>query len=187
MGTVQAAEAPEERVVFGQSVEALWKSCGSDPGKEVLQAFVDSGIDPTRRLAVAYPVAQYTALMARLAAVRFPDASPGERFLLLGRAFIEGYQQTMMGRALLRLMAVLGPRRVLSQATRNFRSACNYSRAEVKELGPCHFEMMVYPVANPGWHVGIVTAGLQVAGAKNVRMDLTSHMGEEATFDIRWE
>jgi uncharacterized protein (TIGR02265 family) len=47
--------------------------------------------------------------------------------------------------------------------------------------------VVVSPVNHPGWHVGIVTSGLQVAGAKNVRMDMASHQGDEATFDITWE
>ena len=177
----------EERVVFGQSVEALWKSCGPDPGPELLRVFIDSGFDVRKRLSVAYPAEQYADLMARLAEARFPHANPDERFLLLGRAFMEGYQQTVMGRALLKLLAVLGPRRVLKQTTRNFRSANNYSRAEVEEVSPRHFRMVVSPVNHPGWHVGIVTAGLQIAGAANVRMDLASRQGDEATFDIRWD
>jgi len=177
----------EDRVVFAQSVEALWKSCGPDPTPEVVRAFLDSGFDVRRKLKVAYPAEQYSTLMAALAQARFPEAGPDERFLLLGRAFMEGYQQTMMGRALMKLLAVLGPRRVLMQTTRSFRSGNNYARAEVKELEPRHFQMVVSPVNHPGWHVGIVTAGLQHAGAKNVRMDLASRQGDEATFDIRWE
>lgn len=173
--------------MFGQSVEALWKSCGPSPGPAIVKAFTDSGIDITKKLAVAYSAEQYAALMARLAEARFPEAGPDERFLLLGRAFIEGYQQTMIGRALLRLLSVIGPRRVLLQTTRSFRSANNYSRADVKELEPRHFQMVVSPVNHPGWHVGIVTAGLQVAGAKNVKMELASRQGDEATFDITWE
>lgn len=177
----------EERVVFGQSVEALWRSCGPDPDPQVVQAFLDSGIDVRKRLQVAYPAEQYSTLMARLAEARFPQASPDERFLLLGRAFMEGYQQTLMGRALLKLLSVLGPRRVLMQTTRSFRSGNNYARAQVEEVAQRHFRMMVSPVNHPGWHVGIVTSGLQHAGAKNVRMELASQNGDEATFEITWE
>lgn len=177
----------EERVVFGQSVEALWKSCGLSPAPEIVQVFVDSGFDVHKKLAVAYPADQYSALIAKLAEARFPNAGPDERFLLLGRAFMEGYQQTLMGRALLKLLSVLGPRRVLMQTTRSFRSGNNYARATVEEVAPRHFRMVVAPVNHPGWHVGIVTTGLQHAGAKNVRMDLASHQGDEATFDIRWD
>src|SRR5689334_21724257 len=80
----------EERVVFAQSVEALWKACGPSPAPEVVQAFLDNGFDVRKRLVVAYPADQYSKLMARLAEVRFPNAGPDERFLLLGRAFMEG-------------------------------------------------------------------------------------------------
>jgi uncharacterized protein (TIGR02265 family) len=177
----------DQRVVFGQSVEALWKSCGPNPPQEVVRAFTDSGIDVRKRFVVAYPAEQYATLMAKLAEARFPQAGPDERYLLLGRAFMEGYQQTMMGRALLKLLAVLGPRRVLHQTTRSFRSANNYSRAEVTELGPRHFRMVVHPVHHPGWHVGLVTAGLEIAGGKNVRMQLASLERDEASFDITWE
>lgn len=177
----------EERVVFGQSVEALWRSCGPDPDPKVVQAFLDSGIDVRKRLSVAYPADQYSTLLAKLGEARFPQASPEERFLLLGRAFMEGYQHTLMGRALMKLLSVLGPRRVLMQTTRSFRSGNNYARAQVEEVGPRHFRMVVSPVNHPGWHVGIVTSGLQHAGAKDVRMDLAKQQGDEATFDIRWE
>lgn len=168
-------------------MEALWKSCGPDPSPEVVQAFLDSGFDVRKRLHVAYPADQYSTLLAKLGEARFPQASPEERFLLLGRAFMEGYQQTLMGRALLKLVSVLGPRRVLMQTTRSFRSGNNYARAQVEEIGPRHFRMVVAPVHHPGWHVGIVTAGLEHSGAKSVRMDLAKKEGDEATFDIRWE
>src|SRR3954468_20997363 len=132
----------EERVVFGQSVEALWKSCGPSPGREVIQAFLESGFDVRKKLSVAYPADQYAALMARLAEARLPQAAPDERFLLLGRAFMQGYQQTLMGRALMKLLSVLGPRRVLMQTTRSFRSGNNYARATVEEVAPRHFRMV---------------------------------------------
>jgi uncharacterized protein (TIGR02265 family) len=100
---------------------------------------------------------------------------------------MEGFQDTLMGRAMIKLVTVLGPKRMLLTATRNFRTANNYSEAKATELGPNHFELAISPVKHPGWFHGIMVTGLLVTGAKNPRMELKSHVGEEATFDVRWE
>jgi uncharacterized protein (TIGR02265 family) len=181
------ARTPTERVVFAQALEALVKSCGAHPDPKWLQAFADAGIDLKRKLPIAVPYEQYIELLQRLATARFPDAPDQEKFTLIGRAFMEGYRETMMGRALMALIAVLGPKRMLLQATRSFRSANNYSEVRSTELAPKHFSLVITPARHPGWYIGLLTSGLAIAGAKNVRMELKSHVNEEAVFEIRWD
>ncbi|MDQ3262586.1 MAG: DUF2378 family protein [Myxococcota bacterium] len=177
--------APANRVVFGQSFETLFRACGDPPRPEVLAAFRESGVD-LDRLQVAYPLAAHLSVLGKVRQLLYPSLSDDEAFFLLGRAFIERYETTLMGRALLRLLPVLGTRRVIGRLTQSFRSATNYVEAEAEERGRGHFEIRIRPVRNPGFYRGILSAGLEVAGAKNLEIKLLGVEGEQISLDVRW-
>lgn len=177
--------APANRVVFGQSFETLLRACGDPPRPEVLAAFREAGVD-LDRVQVAYPLAAHLAVLGKVRQLLYPSLSDDEAFFRLGRAFIERYETTLMGRALLRMLPVLGTRRVIGRLTQSFRSATNYVEADAEERGRGHFEIRIRPVRNPGFYRGILTAGLEVAGAKNLEIKLLRVEGEEISLDVRW-
>lgn len=178
--------SPSERVVFSNSFEGLLRAMGPNPSPEVLAAFRDHGVDIGRPLATAYPLSAYVGTLERLTRLRFGDAPAGEAYFAMGQAFLEGYGTTLMGKALLGMLRVLGPKRVLMTSTRNFRTANNYTETRVTELGDRHFQLWMYPVKYEGFYRGILTAGLRIAGAADVAVTVTSQQGEEVTYDIRW-
>ena len=100
---------------------------------------------------------------------------------------MEGFRETMLGRAVLSLLRVLGPRRALGRATQNFRSSNNYTETRLTELGPRHFELWLNEVGSlPTFSAGLIHGGLKVSGARDIRIDLAGYDGHACTYHIQW-
>lgn len=177
--------APSERVVFSNSFEALIRTFGGAVPPAAIEAFLKNGIDLSRPLQAAYPWDKFVAMVDWCSAHHFPNAAE-DRFRLLGRRWFDGYGGTLMGKAVLSGLRLFGPRRVLERATRNFRSASNYVETELEPLEPGHHRFTIRPVRFPGLYQGILEAGLELAGARELAFQQLSFDGSEVRFEIRW-
>jgi uncharacterized protein (TIGR02265 family) len=93
----------------------------------------------------------------------------------------------MLGRAVLSMLRVLGPRRALMRATQNFRAGNNFTESKLNELGPGQFELWMNEVGPyPAFTAGIIHAGLRVAGAKDIAVEMTGYDGHACTYRINW-
>jgi uncharacterized protein (TIGR02265 family) len=100
---------------------------------------------------------------------------------------MEGFRETMLGRAVLSLLRVLGPRRALGRASQSFRSSNNYTETRLTEKGPRHFELWLNEVGSlPTFSAGLIHGGLKVSGARDIRVDLSGYDGHACTYLIQW-
>lgn len=176
-----------ERLIFSQTFEGLRQALGDRLTPEHHLALQALGVDFTRPFRPAYPKDAFVAVIERLAQDLFPDRGLEAGVCAVGRAFIDGYERTMVGRALLAMLRVLGPRRSLERLSRNFRTANNFSETRLVALGERDFELWCNEVASPGWYFGIITRGLEVAGARDVKVVIVERRdASAATFRIRW-
>ena len=104
----------------------------------------------------------------------------------MGQAFIRGFERTLIGRAQLSLLQLIGPRRTLDRLTRSFRNANNYTTANLRELAPKHFEIEFGFVQIPGFYRGVLDAGLRAVGANDLSVELAKREALAATFTVRW-
>lgn len=177
------AEAP---VVFGNSVEALVRVLGPALDGPVKARFLAIGVDLFNPNP-AYPYEQWLATLSLAMEVLWPTLPRDEATFRMGRAIFESYGQTVMGKALLQLVKVLGPRRALERMSRNLRTTNNYSDTKLTELGPNHFHLWVNRVAFPHYFRGLLEAGLEFGGAKEVKVSLQSVSADQGVvFDLAW-
>lgn len=176
----------EPRVVFGPSVEALLRAFGPPWKPGALEALRKLGLDPEKPVQAAYPLETYMQLMETLSRIEFPELDGEARYLQLGHAFIRGFERTFIGRAQLGLLRLIGPRRTLARLTRSFRTANNYSEANLRELAPNRFEVSFAFVQHVGFYQGVLEAGLREVGAKDLVVSLASRVGLSATYQMRW-
>ncbi|MCE9669508.1 DUF2378 family protein [Myxococcus stipitatus] len=178
----------DELLVFEQTIEALFLRAlhgRLTPGcKERLRK---EGLDVDQKLRPAYAFASWMAYLRIASEELFPQDSLGQGTFKLGEAYIEGFRETMLGRAVLSLLRVLGPRRTLMRATQNFRAGNNYTESKLTELGPTQFELWMNEVGDyPAFTAGIIHAGLRVAGAQNVTIETSGYDGHGCTYRINW-
>ena len=83
-------------------------------------------------------------------------------------------------------MRVVGPRRTLERMAQNFRTANNYTQAELAHLAPGHSQLRLSRVHYHDFYRGLLEAGLEASGAQSAQVALAGREGDWAVFDVRW-
>jgi uncharacterized protein (TIGR02265 family) len=179
--------AVNQRLVFDNTMQSNLRVLGQPLAPEHLSGLAALGVDPSRPLP-AYPVETYTAVIDFITGQRWPGLTQDEAGFELGRAFMRSYQETLMGKAVFSVTKVLGPHRTLERMNRNFRSANNYTETRLRKVGPSTYELWFNYAIRTGYFRGLLTEGLERAGAQALSVTLaSSNTSGEATFRISWK
>ncbi len=139
-----------------------------------------------RAMLPAYPTRIFRAVLEVTREELFAELPPAEGFDAVGRAFFQRYERSLMGRAVLLAIKVLGARRMLDRMSRNFRTANNYTETRVTELGPGDCEVWFNRVIEPHYYRGLLTEALSRTGEASPEVTLQSHGPEGTVFRLRW-
>ncbi len=172
-------------VMYAHSVQGLLRSLGplSSTAKQRLKAL---GVDPDERLEAAYSREKWLELINLACELTFPGVDKEEASYQLGRRFMGAYAETLVGKAMLTMLRVIGPKRSLERMSRNFRTGNNFSQTRVSEPSPGVYELWCSHVSLAGWYRGIIEAGLERAGANQVRATLLRREDDGAVFRVQW-
>jgi uncharacterized protein (TIGR02265 family) len=122
----------------------------------------------------------------RVAASLF-EGTEDERFRQLGRSVLLRYEETVMGKAAVAVMRIMGPKRILHRVNSTLRSGNNYIVATLQPLDERNWEGSVNECnGNPHYIAGVMEQGLIISGAKEVDVSVRDFDGHAATFSIRW-
>lgn len=175
-----------DKFIFSQTFEGLFRAVADALDAPTVAALRTAGIDPENELRPAYPLPVFLETVRVLGHRLFPGEPPDAQSRRLGRQFMDGYALTMVGRAMVGVMRVIGPRRTLERLSRQFRTGNNFSETRVAEQATGHHELWCNQVSLPGWYEGIIARGLEFAGARDVVVQLIRQDEHGATFEIRW-
>jgi uncharacterized protein (TIGR02265 family) len=187
-------------VVFDSVVEGLARALGNPLPPNLRAQFEKAGIDPVRPVP-AYPLEQFEALITGLARELYPRQTPAEGLHALGRHFLKGFVQTMVGKAVFALAQVIGPKRTLLRMGRNFKSAADAMDITTVSTGAAEVELqvVVQPQFLAGranrdqpmveYRAGILEATLEALGITRyvVRIEENDRALQRARFRITWE
>ncbi|KFA92749.1 DUF2378 family protein [Archangium violaceum] len=178
----------DELLVFEQTVEAVFaRGLHGRIPPSCKARLRQAGLDLELKLRTAYPLDAWMTFLRITAQELYPDEPLEQGAFKLGEAFIDGFHETLPGRAVLSLLRVLGPRRALMRTTKNFRAGNNYTESRLEELGPRQFELWMNEVGSlPTFTAGILHAGLRTAGAADIRIDLSGYDHHACTYCISW-
>ncbi|MHB8873222.1 MAG: DUF2378 family protein [Myxococcaceae bacterium] len=144
-------------------------------------------MDLNHKLLPAYPAETWFKALDIAAQEIFPGDRKPQALRRLGEQFIDGFRETLLGRAVLALLKVIGPRQALIRATRNFRSGNNYTESRLTELGPASYELWMNEVGpHPTFTAGILAGGLRAAGASQAQVEVLSHDGHACSYKVSW-
>lgn len=175
-----------EKLIFLQTFEGLVRAYGTRFTPELLTNFKLYGFDP-ERLLPAYPQKSFIEVVRLLGRALHPGLSEDDAIREVGRGFINGYEDTLVGRAMLAMIRIIGPRRTLERLTRQFRTGNNFSDTRLTQVSASEYQLWCNEVRLPGWYQGIVSRGLEVAGAKDVTVEFVNRDDSGGgTFLIRW-
>ena len=179
---------PAERLVYASVVEGLLRhGLHGRLTPHLKERLRQIGVDVDRPLLPAYPVPLWFYCLRAIIEELYPGRDAEAAFRDLGARMTAGYGRTLVGRALYMLARLQGPRRMVLRLPHMLGSGDNYTRAEVVERGPCHFEMrMNSALEAPGYAEGIIEALLQLAGAQAPQVRVVEKGGGSTRYDIRW-
>lgn len=175
-----------EKLIFAQTFEGLLRSFHAQLSPRLASGLRQRGLDPMAALLPAYPQSVFIEVVTFVAGELHPGLPPEEAIAAVGRGFMDGYGETMVGRAMLAMMRLIGPRRTLERVTRQFRTGNNFSETRLTEVGPTEYQLWVNEVRLPGWYIGILSRGLELAGAQGVRVELLALEAGGGRFCVKW-
>jgi uncharacterized protein (TIGR02265 family) len=178
----------EEKLWFSHTIEGLFvRGLGSRMTPEHLATLKAGGID-LAKLKPAYPVEDVFAVCRTLLPRLWPELSTFDAEVQLGICFMQGYTQTLMGGAMVKLMRLIGPRRSLERMQANFRGGGNYIETRFTSLGPTLVELWFNDTSGmPGFYLGVVEEGGRMVNAKNLKVTAVPDVPPASVLRVSWD
>jgi uncharacterized protein (TIGR02265 family) len=175
--------------VFGHLFEALFQNALAGRLSPIaLEQLRRLGVDVSKRLEPVYPLPLWMAALTVAARDVYPSLELDQAYEQLGEACMEGFSATLVGRAVVAALRLIGPERAMLQAQSTFRSTNNYAQLSHRKVGPGHFRIWINEVGHcPTFTVGMLRAGLGAAGAPSAHVEVAAYDGHGCTYDVRWE
>lgn len=178
----------EPRLVFRHTIEGLFLAqLKGRVTSRLKQRLADEAKMNLDRLLPAYALEDWYLAVKVTTEELYPAMPPDEAYVELGRQLIFGYFSTAIGKALAGMVRVLGPERTLRRLERSMRGANNYTRTTLTEVNPAHFVVTVNE-AGPTRHLmrGILEGGVATAGARDLKVEISSVEGDTTTYAVTW-
>jgi uncharacterized protein (TIGR02265 family) len=180
----------DNKLVFESSIEGVFiKGHGSKLTPSLKAKFRELGVDLDKPLKPTYPLAavnECTRLLRKFVYAHEPDDL--KAYKAIGSATLDGYFDTMLGRALSSVMRVIGFRKVIDRLPQNFSSGNNYQQAKLKWLGPCEVELeLIETSPHPGLNVGVMERAFgHYFKAPGFQVEIAREHPPGATYRLRW-
>lgn len=180
--------AADEQLVFPQTVEGLFvRGLAGTMTRELKGRLREAGLDLERPLAAGYPAGDFARWVQLASEALYPGLPEEQALRRMGGHFFAGYMDTLMGKALVPLMRVLGPRRALERLERTFRSGSNYVVVRAETTGPAEVLLHFNEVHRiPGYYAGIIEQGAALTGAQDTTVEVLSAPAPGCALRVRW-
>jgi uncharacterized protein (TIGR02265 family) len=178
----------EDRAVFSQVVEALLThGLKGQLSPRLRERLRQAGLDVDRPLLPVYPATLWMRCLALIVEETYPGLPPEQGFRRLAEAHVEGYGRTLIGRAVYRIMKLLGPRRMVQRLPQTLADTDNYTEATLEAQGPTAYVLRMNSVMEwPGYAEALLESLLRVAGAESPRVVKTRVEAESTTYLLTW-
>ncbi|HEX8701438.1 MAG TPA: DUF2378 family protein [Myxococcaceae bacterium] len=177
-----------DKLVFDHTVEGLFlRGLNGQVTPRLKEKLRQAGLDLDRPLLPAYPFEVWKRCIGLAAQELFPEASEPEAWRRLGERLVEGYRETVMGSAMFTLLKVLGPRRTLERAQKNFRSGNNYTEVRFTDVSPTVVDVWMNDTDLVSHFTrGAMQAGMRTSGAPELQVNILHSDGQGTTYRVSW-
>lgn len=180
--------APPGRIIFGNTFAGLYRHVEGRVTPAALDRLRELGVDFRRPVLPAYPAELFVATVRVLAAELYPGQAEAEALHLLGRAVLEGYLTTPIGRAVRSVARLVGTRRTLGQMSKNFRSSDTFTQTRLESLGERDVSLWLNDALGmPTYYQGFFEVVVEGSGGVRPRVELASEEAPALTLRIRWD
>lgn len=142
------------------------------------------GVDPAQVRDM--PFSTWTKLLSTCAELGAPGLPPEDALLQLGRRWVDGYLETLMGKTMLMVARMLGPKKMLMKMADNWRTVNDFYVATCTARGDKQVEIQlnVGGVVRP-FNSGVILQMFEVIGIAGCKVDATD-FGGGTRFSVTW-
>lgn len=178
----------ENRLDFAQTWEGLFsRALEGKVTPRLKERLRSEGLNLDAPLEPGYPAEKWPRYVGITLEELYPNVPRERAANQLGRVFFEGYQRTLMGKALAVLMRAIGPSRTLSRMGRSFQTGNNYTQTRTEVLGPGDVKLWFNEVHGLPWFfAGVIESGAEIVSARNCTVEVMDTDGHACTLRIRW-
>lgn len=178
----------EDRVVYVEVVEGLIRhGLRGQVSPRLRERLRQLGLDVDRP-PQSFPVVSWWKCLYVIVEETFPGVPAEEGFRRLARQHMEGYGHTLLGRATLRVLRLLGPRRMVLRLPHVLGSTDNYTTGAVVERAPGVFELVLNSSGQPaGYAEALLESFLEVCAASESRVKLIQEAEDRSTYLLAWK
>lgn len=188
-------------VFFASAFEALYiRALGEQLTPKLKDELRKVGLDVEKPLQPAYPFEVWYQSLLLTATSLHPGVSREEAVERIGVTFLEGFQRTLIGAAVLQFARVIGVERSLVRMDRNTRTSSNVFVSKVERVGPKHMKLSSqldpeflgkFPpgeVALAHFQTGLVRALFKTldAGVPVIRTTMLDATRRHSELDVQW-
>jgi uncharacterized protein (TIGR02265 family) len=180
---------PTEELVYSNTFEGLRLALskhGVPPG-DIDEAFRGIGVHFKKPLP-AYSKQHFIDSLQLSVKLAFPDSDAETAFRKVGSLVIEGYIQTVLGRAVHAAAQLMGPSWTLKRMTRSLRTSDNCTETRVDEHGPADLSIWINDALGcRGYYEGVFERVVLVSGGKAPRCVVErTAPPRQATYRVTW-
>lgn len=177
-----------ERLWFSTVIESVFsKGLGTRLTPELKAGIKAVGID-LDRLQPAYPVEQVHKACRLVMPALFPDLTEEEAFHELGVSSMRGYSDTLLGKALIQILKLIGVRRSLLRMHTSMRAGNNYLETFATVIAGNCIQLRFSDVSGmPSFYQGIIEEGGRMAHAKNLIVTTVASTPPGHEFRVEWD
>jgi uncharacterized protein (TIGR02265 family) len=177
----------EDRLIYSEVIEGLIQhGLGGHVPSRLRERLGDLGLDVDHPPST-FPVVTWLKCLRVIIEELFPGVPMDEAFRRLARQHVEGYGRTLMGRATVRVMRLLGPRRMVQRLPSMLSATDNYTAGTVEERGPTEFVLTLNSSQQPSVYVeSLFEAMLSACGAVEPRVKQQESHEDRATYLLTW-
>lgn len=165
-----------ERFVFAPTVEGLVRGVGPALTAATRGELRALGIDLDQPLKPGYPAVMWHRALELIASAVYPGVPAAEAHFQMGMRTVHGLDETLVGKAMLAMIRLVGPRRAIQRLPVNAKIGTNFVVWTLTELGPNDYELLGAPFMGYAEVMqGAVFALIELAGAKNPRVEVVTY------------
>lgn len=179
-------EVPSELLVYEHTISALFLDIlGQKLSGRARDAMCTAGIDLSKRMLPGYTLEVFDACMEIAARDVFPELSLPDGMRTIGRLQVEAFASTIVGKASMAILRVVGFERGLRQVARSWAGANNFVDTELVHLPDGTIEVRVNIVGQyPETVQGIILEALKYLGRPSAQAVIERGSGLGALYRI---
>jgi uncharacterized protein (TIGR02265 family) len=177
-----------EKLVFEHTLEGLFmRGLMGRVSPMLRERLKEVGVDLDRKLQPAYGFDTWCSAVRVAARELHPDVPDDVGYGLLGERMVDGYKETVLGRAALGVIQLMGPRRGVSRTRQIFRSANNYTETRLEDVSPMEVDLWMNEAGPIRYFTrGALQAGLRVTGARQPEVVVRGFTDDSVTYRLTW-